>query len=163
MITEVSVFPPEEIREEVEELMGRYPPEHREAALIPLLHKVQRVRRCISDETAEEVAEYLGVTAQRVLGVVTFYSMFFRRPVGQRVIWHCKTLSCHLRGARDVLAAMKKHLGIEVGETTPDGKFTLMVTECLGLCEVAPAILIDDERYENLTPESVVQVLKELA
>jgi NADH-quinone oxidoreductase E subunit len=161
--TEVSVFPPEEIREEVEELMGRYPPEHREAALIPLLHKVQRVRRCISDETAEEVAAFLGITAQRVLGVVTFYSMFFRRPVGAHVIWHCKTLSCHLRGAPDVLAAMKAHLGIEVGETTPDGKFTLMVTECLGLCEVAPAILVDDERYENLTPESVVRALKELA
>jgi NADH-quinone oxidoreductase E subunit len=161
--TEVSVFPPEEIRAEVEELMGRYPPEHREAALIPLLHKVQRVRRCISDETAAEVAEFLGVPEQRVLGVVTFYTMFFRRPVGKYVIWHCKTLSCHLRGAPDVLEAMKKKLGIGVGETTTDGKFTLMQTECLGLCDLAPAILINDERYEHLTPESVVKILEELS
>ncbi len=163
MSTQASVFPPEEIRDVVSELMDRYPPEHREAALIPLLHRVQKVRRCISDETAEEIAEFLGITAERVLGVVTFYSMFFRKPVGEHVVWHCKTLSCHLRGAPDVLEAMKKHLGVEVGQTTADGKFTLMVTECLGLCEVAPAILIDDERYEKLTPESVVEVLKELA
>ena len=162
MSADTKVFPPEEIREEVEELVGRYPPERRESALIPLLHLVQKARNHISDETAEDVAEYLGIPAQQVLGVVTFYSMFFRRPVGKYVIWHCKTLSCHLRGAPDVLDAMKRKLGVGVGETTPDGKFTLMVTECLGLCELAPAILVNEERYTNLTPESVVKILEEL-
>jgi NADH-quinone oxidoreductase E subunit len=160
--TEVSTFPPEEIRADVEKLMKRYPEDHREAALIPMLHLVQKARNHISDETAAEIAEYLGVPAQHVLGVVTFYTMFFRRPVGKYVIWHCKTLSCHLRGAPDVLDAMKRKLGIEVGETTPDGKFTLMCTECLGLCELAPAILINEERYEHLTPEKVERILEEL-
>jgi NADH-quinone oxidoreductase E subunit len=160
--TEVSTFPPEEIRAEVDALLGRYPPERRESALIPLLHLVQKARNHISDETAAEVAEFLGVPAQKVVGVATFYTMFFRKPVGKYVIWHCKTLSCHLRGAPDVLAAMKRKLGIEVGETTPDGKFTLMCTECLGLCELAPAILVNEERYVELTPEKVVRILEEL-
>ena len=162
MSVETSTFPPEEIKAEVDALMGRYPPDKRAAALIPLLHLVQKARNHIGDETAHEVADFLGIPAQQVLGVVTFYSMFFRNPVGRHVIWHCKTLSCHLRGAPDVLEAMKRKLGIGVGETTADGKYTLMVTECLGLCELAPAILIDDDRYENLTPEMVERILEEL-
>ena len=161
MTTDTATFPPESVRAEIEELLTHYPPERKDAALIPLLLIVQRVRNHISDETAVEVARYLDIPEQRVLGVVTFYTMLFRKPVGENVIWHCKTLSCHLRGARACLDAMRAKLGIEPGETTPDGKFTLLVTECLGLCELAPAALVNDDRYVNLTPARVEQMLDE--
>ncbi len=159
--SQATTFPPESIRAEVEELLTHYPPERKEASLIPLLLIAQKVYNHISDETAAQVARYLDIPEQRVLGVVTFYTMLFRKPVGENVIWHCKTLSCHLRGARECLDAMREKLGVEPGETTPDGKFTLMVTECLGLCELAPVVLINDDRYVNLTPARVTQALDE--
>jgi len=105
------------------------------------------------------VADYLGLPLSAVHDTVTFYTMFSLRPRGKHIIRLCDSPPCHLAGSWSLLSALKRELGIEVGETTPDGLFTLELTSCLGVCGVAPAMMVDDEVYGNLTEERLRKIL----
>lgn len=136
--------------------------ETKQSSLIPLLIEIQNEFGHLSNESMEEAAKMLEISPSSVQNVATFYTMFFTEPVGKHVVWVCRTLSCALRGAEHVEHYMCDKLGIKTGETTPDGKITLMEAECLASCGTAPVMLVDDTLEENLTKESVDKVIEEL-
>jgi NADH-quinone oxidoreductase E subunit len=145
------------VRGEVEEILGRYPT--KEAAILPVLHLAQREFGHISPEVAEYVAELLGFSPARIYGIATFYTMYNREPVGKYHIQVCKNISCSLLGAKMIIEHISGKLGIEKGETTSDGKFTLSLVECLGSCGTAPVMQVNDDYYENLTKDRVDGIL----
>ena len=136
--------------------------ETKQSSLIPLLIDIQNEFGHLSNESMEEAAKMLEISPSSVQNVATFYTMFFTEPVGKHVVWVCRTLSCALRGAEHVEHYVCDKLGIKTGETTPDGKITLMEAECLASCGTAPVMLVDDTLEENLTKESVDKVIEEL-
>ena len=147
-----------ELHATIEDLMTRYP--QKKAALIPAMHLIQKEREgWFSRETIRDTAELFAVSDAHVQGIVGFYDMFHADPVGRHVVRLCKTLSCMLRGAD----ALKDHIcetyDVEPGGTTDDGTFTFKRFECLGHCTTAPMMLVDDERYEELTPSKIDEVL----
>ncbi len=143
---------------EVRRLQGLYPDPR--GALLPVLQMAQETFGHISLEVEEYVAALFGLSPAHVHEVVTFYTLFFREPVGRHVISVCHNLSCHLAGAPRILEHLKQRLGIEVGQTTEDGRVTLLSVECLCACEHAPMMQVDD-RYEfDLTPEKVNRILE---
>jgi NADH-quinone oxidoreductase subunit E len=145
---------------EVRRLQALYP--DRRGALLPVLHMAQETFGWISLEAEEYVAGLFELSPAHVHEVVTFYTLFFQQPKGRHIVAVCHNLSCHLAGARDLIAHAKRRLGIEVGETTADGRVTLQSVECLCACEAAPMAQIDD-RYElNLTPAKLDQILERL-
>jgi NADH-quinone oxidoreductase subunit E len=145
---------------EVRRLQSLYPDTR--GALLPVLHMAQDTFGYISLEAEEYVAGLFGLSPAHVHEVVTFYTLYFREPKGRHVVAVCHNLSCHLAGAPDILAHVKRRLGIEVGETTEDGRVTLQAVECLCACEAAPMMQVDD-RYElNLTPARVDAILEGL-
>ncbi len=153
-------FPPP-LAEELDRIVARYP--RREAAMLPVLTRLQVDRGWISDATAAEVADYLEVAPARVHGVVSFYSMYDRRPVGRHKVYVCKTLSCRLRGADAVIRALRGRFDPKDGEDPAVAKVTVVPFECLGLCDMAPCMLVGDRRHGNLDPVSALRVLEELA
>jgi NADH-quinone oxidoreductase subunit E len=155
-------FPPEALKAACEDLFTRYP--RREAALLPILHLAQRhFGGWISPEVEAGVARYLGVSDQHVRGVLTFYTMFNTRPVGRHHVQVCRTLSCWLRGAGDLTRRMKERTGLAPGETGTDRRFTVSEVECLGLCEVAPALFVNETEHVNVTVERLDALLDGLA
>ncbi len=150
-------------RERLERIATHYPPEYRRSAVIPALYLVQEQQRYITASSIRHVAEVLGCTPAEVDDVVTYYAMFFRKPVGKYVIQVCRTLSCALRGAERVTAAIQEHLGIATGETDASGTFTLVEMECLGACDRAPVIMVNNGLWhERQSPEEVVGLLERL-
>jgi len=145
---------------EMEDIFSRYP--NKQAACIPLLHLCQEQHGWVNDEVIAFVAEKCELSTAHVQGVVTFYSLFNQEPVGEHEIWICRTLSCALRGADDVLHRCEKRLGIHEGETTKDGNVTLRTAECLAACGQAPMMMVDKTYHENLTLEQVDAILDEL-
>lgn len=137
--------------------------ETKRSALIPVLREIQNEYSYLSTESMEEAANMLEITPSSVQNVATFYTMFFTEPAGKHVVWVCRTLSCALRGAEHVEHYMCDKLGIKTGETTPDGKITLMEAECLASCGTAPVMLVDNTLEENLTKARVDQVIQELS
>ncbi|MBI4529912.1 MAG: NADH-quinone oxidoreductase subunit NuoE [Candidatus Latescibacteria bacterium] len=150
----------QEVKQEADAIIARYP--LNEGAMLPILHLVQRECGYISTEAMRYVAQLLEVSPAKVMGVVSFYPMFHTEPVGRHLIYVCSTLSCALVGAERVVDHLKERLGIGVGETTKDGKFTLLKAECLASCGTSPVMIMDDELYENLTPEKIDRILKNL-
>lgn len=145
---------------EVRRLQGVYPDAR--GALLPVLHMAQETFGYVSLEVEEYVAGLFGLSPAHVHEVVTFYTLLFRQPRGRHVIAVCHNLSCHLAGAPRILAHVKRRLGIDVGETSDDGRVTLLSVECLCACEHAPMMQVDD-RYEfDLTPERVDRILTRL-
>ncbi|MBC7221547.1 NAD(P)H-dependent oxidoreductase subunit E [Candidatus Bipolaricaulota bacterium] len=130
--------------------------------LLSLLHALQRTnpQNYLTQEDLKLAAEYLGLPLSRVRDAVSFYTMFSLKPRGRHIIRVCESPNCHLAGAWSVVEELKKTLGIEVGQTTPDGLFTLELTSCLGACGVAPVMMVDDEVFGNLTPERVREILR---
>jgi len=151
------------LRERLDDIVARYP--ERAGALLPVLWVVQRARGWLTPQSIREVAEYLGLPRAHVEGVISFYTMFHDRPVGRAVVMVCKTLSCRLRGAQEVMDALEDRFGVEMGGTTPDGRFTIEPAECLGLCDMAPALLVlegdDFARHGPVTPEEAVRALED--
>jgi NADH-quinone oxidoreductase subunit E len=147
---------------EYQEVLGRYPT--RQAALLPTLWMAQREFGWISDEVEEYVARLMELPPAHVRAVVSFYTMYYRKPMGR---WHldvCTTLPCRLRGAEQIVDCLSRKLGIGPGETTADGRFSLSQVECLASCGSAPMLQLNQGRYyENLTPESITQLVDELA
>ncbi len=140
-----------ETKKACEEVIGRYPEDWKEAAILPVLHLVQREWGYVSLEGLKVVADMLEMPAARAAGVMSFYPMFHKAPVGRYLIQVCSTLSCALCGAEEMVDYLKEKLKVEVGETTGDGKFTLEKAECIAACEGGPAIRINDtlHRYAN--------------
>ncbi len=136
--------------------------ENKQSCLIAVLREVQNEYGWLSNESMEEVSDMLGIPASGVQNVATFYTMFFTEPVGKHIIWLCRTLSCSLKGAEEVEHYLCDKLGIKTGETTEDGKITLLEAECLASCGTAPVMLVDDTLYENLTKEKIDQIIGEL-
>jgi NADH-quinone oxidoreductase subunit E len=145
---------------EVRRLQRLYPDQR--GALLPVLHMAQETFGWISLEAEEYVAGLFEMSPAHVHEVVTFYTLYFQQPKGRHVVAVCHNLSCYLAGSRDILAHVKQRLGIDVGETTDDGRVTLQSVECLCACEAAPMMQVDD-RYElSLTPEKVDRILEGL-
>jgi NADH-quinone oxidoreductase E subunit len=142
-----------------EEIIARYPEGWKEAAILPVLHLVQKEWGYVSLEGLKYVSQLLGMPAARAAGVMSFYPMFHKAPVGRHVIQVCSTLSCALCGAEEVVDYLKEKLKIEVGETTGDGRFTLEKAECIAACEGGPAIRINDELHRYLTKEKLDKML----
>jgi NADH-quinone oxidoreductase subunit E len=142
------------------ELIGRYPTKM--ALTLPLLHLCQEQEGFVSEEAMLFVSQKLDVPLSHVQGVVTFYTLYNQKPVGEHQVWVCRTLPCALRGAYDVIAHCEKRLGIHCGETTPDGKVTLRTAECLASCGTAPMMQVDREYHENLTRDRVDAILSRL-
>lgn len=151
----------EEILTEVDAIVALYPDP--QSALLPLLHLVQREQGWVSPEARAWVAERLELTPAMVHGVTTFYTMYNLEPKGRHLIQLCRTLSCELRGSLDIRAHLSERLGIAPGQTTADGRFSLVEVECLGACGTAPAMMVGEEYHENLTAERVDEILHALS
>jgi len=145
---------------EIDRTIARYP--EKQAAMLPVLWTVQREQGWISPDAMAWVADRLGCSAAAVQSVVTFYTMFDDGPVGKWKLQVCRTLSCELMGARAVIDRIRERLGIEAGETSEDGVFTLQEVECLASCGTGPMMQCNFKFYENLTPERIDALLDEL-
>src|ERR1043166_6746743 len=144
--------------DELQTVLKRYPT--KQAALLPALWIAQREQGWISDRVMAEVAEVLGITPAYVKGVVTFYTMYHQHPVGTNFVQVCTTSPCNICGAEDVVDSLLRHTGcLELGQTSPDGKYTVIEVECLGACGFATPIMINDDFIESVTPENVPQIL----
>ncbi len=150
----------EAAKQEFQEILKHYPT--KEAAMLPTLHLAKREFDHISPEVMTYISQLLDLHVTRVANVVSFYTLFPREPEGKYVIQVCSTLSCQLMGAETVVDHIKEKLNIDVGETTPDGKFTLKKVECLGSCGTAPVMQINDDYYEKLTVEKIDKILDSL-
>ena len=148
------VYTPEN-RARFDEIVQRYPAENRRSAVLPALYLAQYQQGYITANAIRHVAELLGITRADVEDVVSYYTMFYTRPVGKYVVNVCRTLSCAINGAERVTEALTAKLGIKPGETDASGTFTLMEVECLGACDRAPAVMVNDSWHECLKPEDV--------
>ena len=144
-------------RKEFEELLARYP--YKEPALLPALHLAQREFGYLSLDVIRYVAELLELPPARVAGVATFYPMYHFKPVGKYLIHVCATLSCALLGAERMVDYLQNRLGVGVGETTPDGRFTILKVECLASCGTAPVLMLNDILVHRVTREKLEDLL----
>ncbi|MBF0139060.1 MAG: NADH-quinone oxidoreductase subunit NuoE [Magnetococcales bacterium] len=146
-----------------EEIFNRYPPEHREAALMPILHLAQReFGGWLAPETIDYVADFMNLAPIRVYEVASFYTMYNLKRVGTYHIQVCTNISCWLCNSDAIVKTLERKLGIGLGQTTADQRFTLVAVECLGACVNAPMLQINDDYHENLTPEKVVGIIDQL-
>jgi NADH-quinone oxidoreductase subunit E len=148
-------------RDEIDRWIAKFPPDRKRSAVISGLRIVQHQNNgYLTTELMDALAHYLGVPPIQVYEVASFYSMFETRPVGRVHVSVCTNISCMLRGSDRIVEAVEKHLGVKVGESTPDGKFFLKrEEECLAACNNAPMMMVDHVYHENLTPETVAQIL----
>lgn len=152
----------EVLRRRILAYLPRYP--SKQAVTLPALHLVQDELRCVPSEAIREIADLLDLAPAEVYDTMTFYG-FFRepdRPLGRTRLWVCRSLACGLRGGDALLAGLCQKLGVRPGDTTADGKITVEFAECLGACEGAPAVLVNDEHRLNVTPEKVEGLVAEL-
>ena len=146
-----------EERQEIEAELAHYP--YKRAACIEALKILQRHRRWISDESLRDLAPLLEMSVHELDNVATFYNLIFRQPVGEHVILLCDSVSCWIMGYERIQQRLRDELGIEMGQTTADGRFTLLPMVCLGDCDHAPALMVDEDLHHDLDAEKVSQVL----
>jgi len=151
----------DEHKAEIDKLISRYP--NSRGACLPLMWMAQNKYGYLSDEVLDEIAEILDLTLNDLEGVASFYTMYFRKPVGKYQIWVCRTLSCSMMGSGKILDHLKEKLGIEVGETTPDGRITLLCQECLAACGEGPVVQVNDKYHTFMTIEKVDKLLEDLS
>ncbi len=147
----------EKEREEIERELGKC--ERKRGACVEALKIVQSYRGWISDESLRDIAGVLEMTPDELDSVATFYNLIFRRQVGRHVILICTTISCWVMGYEEIVNHLQERLGIQPGETTADGRFTLLPIPCLGACDGAPAIMIDDTLYTNVSLAHIDSIL----
>ena len=152
------VYTPEN-RARFDEVVTRYPPDRRRSAVLPALYLAQYQQGYITANAIRYVAGLLEMTPAEVEDVVSFYTMFYTQPVGTFVLQVCRTLSCALNGAERVTEALQEKLGLRPGETDATKTFTLIEVECLGACDRAPAMLVDDELYGPVTAEMLDKIM----
>ena len=140
----------------------RYPADQRKSAILYALYLAQGQQGYITGNATAFVAGQIGCSRADVEDVVSYYTMFYTKPVGKRVLNVCRTLSCALLGAERVTEELSKKLGIKPGQTTPDGEFTLIEVECLGACDRAPVVMVNDDWHERLAPEQVTAFLEQI-
>jgi NADH-quinone oxidoreductase E subunit len=150
----------EQTKQRMRDLAARYPAAR--SAVMPALHIAQQEEGYITAEGLQAIAEVLNMTTDDVESVATFYTMYYQQPQGKKVIKVCSSISCYLRNCDALIAHLQQRLGIKPGETTPDGKYTLMTVECIASCSTAPALQVNDEFYENVTLASADALLTEL-
>jgi NADH-quinone oxidoreductase E subunit len=155
------VYTPEN-RARFDQIVQRYPPDRRRSAVLPALYLAQQQQGYITANAIRHVAEMLGITRADVEDVVSFYTMFYRKPVGKYLVQVCRTLSCALNGAERVTAALTEKLGIGPGQTDADGTFTVIEVECLGACDRAPVVMVNDAWHECLKPEDAAALMDAL-
>ncbi len=149
-----------ESRAEIDSWIAKYPPERKQSAVMAALRIAQDQNGgWLTNELMDEIADYLEMPPIHVYEVATFYSMYEREPVGRHKICICTNISCMLRGSDEVVEHLQNRLGIKLGETTDDGKFTLKEVECLGACVNAPVAQIARDYHEHLTPETIDSIL----
>lgn len=151
----------DEERREIEAELPRYA--DKRAVSIDAMKIVQRHRGWVSDEALDDIAELLEMTSDELEGVATFYPMIYREPVGRHVVLYCDSVSCWVMGCERVRDQLRSLLGIDPGETTGDGRFTLLPIVCLGTCDHAPAMMIDDDLHRDLEPERIDAILDRYA
>ena len=152
----------ERLRERFDALRREYPPEMKTSLVLPLLHCVQEENGYVTEDDAAAIAEYVGMPAIRVVEALTWYSMFERAPQGRYVIKVCRNIACSLRGSEALIEHLQRRLGIQVGETTADRRYTLRTVECLASCGTAPAMQINRTYHERLTAAALDRILEEL-
>jgi NADH-quinone oxidoreductase subunit E len=152
-------FPPEAL-ERIDKILARYPT--KQAALLPVLWVAQETWGWISKEAAEEVARILELPPAHVAGVLTFYTMYNLEPVGRHLLQFCTSISCHLAGAGQLVDQCRKRLGIDLGGTTPDGKFTMVEVECIAGCDRAPSMMVNDAYHEPMDAATLDSLLGSL-
>lgn len=147
-----------DIREQIESHFVRYPT--KQAVVLPALHLVQQKLGHVPLEAVAEIAELLELSPAEVQDTLTFYGFFKQdKPVGRHRVWVCRSISCDARGSEELLQRLRERLGIEPGETTADGRVTLETAECLGACDFAPSILVNDVLHANMTPEKLDELI----
>jgi NADH-quinone oxidoreductase E subunit len=151
-----------ENRARFDEIVQRYPPDRRRSAVLPALYLAQYQQGYITANVIRHVAGLLGISRADVEDVVSYYTMFYTRPVGKYVINVCRTLSCAINGAERVTEELRAKLGIAPGETDPTRTFTLMEVECLGACDRAPVVMVNDAWHECLQPEAAAKLVDDL-
>ena len=145
-------------RRELEDAVNHYP--DKRGATIDALLIVQRRRGWISDDSLLDIAQVLEVTVEDVDSVATFYNLIFRKPVGRHVAFMCDSISCWIKGCEQVQEQIKKLYDVDLGQTTSDGRLTVLPIACLGQCERAPAVMIDQDVYGDVTPEQIEQIME---
>jgi [NiFe] hydrogenase diaphorase moiety large subunit len=148
----------ESLRHEIAALAEKY--EHKRDGMMPMLEAIQEKYRHVSDFAMQEVARQLGVFPSEVYGVVSFYSFLSTEPKGRFVVRLCRTLSCEFAGKREVARQLQNELGIRFGDTTTDRLFTLEYTNCLGMCDHGPALLVNNDVYTKVHPEMVSEIVE---
>ena len=128
--------------------------------LLVLLQEAQSKYGYLSEELVTELAESLNLPVNDIYGVASFYFFLSTRPLGRNVIRICKSLPCYLKSCQTIIEAVAKEIGIKPGETTPDGRFSFQLTNCVGLCDKAPAMMVNDDAHVDLTPSKISQILK---
>ena len=149
---------PEE-KHEIDEELKHLPA--KENAAIDALKTIQNHRGWVTDEGLHDVAEYLGMSTDALDSIATFYNQLFRKPVGEHVIRICDSVSCYITGYNSIRKNINNILGIDLGETTEDNKFTFLPIQCLGTCDHAPALMIDDTLYRDVTPDQIEEILEQ--
>jgi NADH-quinone oxidoreductase subunit E len=147
----------EKEKEEIGHEMKSYP--YAPAVCIDALRIVQHHRGWISDESVADVASHLGMSTDEVDGIATFYTRLYRRPVGRNVILICDSISCMILGYESLYEYLSQRLGVKFGETTPDNRFTLLPVSCLGDCDNAPVMMVNDDHFNKLTPAMIDEIL----
>ena len=157
----VFVYTPEN-RAKLDAICTRYPGDQRKSAILAALYLAQHQQGYLTRNAMRHVAGAIGCTPAEVEDVVSFYTMFYTRPVGRHVLQVCRTLSCALMGAERVTEALSEALGIKPGETDPAGLFTLLEVECLGACDRAPVVMVNDAWHECQKPEDAAKLIDDL-
>lgn len=147
----------DEEKQEIEAEIPNYA--EKRSVTIDALKIVQRHRGWVSDEAIQDLAQYLGMSPSELDGVATFYNLIFRKPVGRHVIMVCNSISCWVMGYEYLHDALKRRLEVDLGGTTQDGRFTLLPTVCIGICDHAPALMIDEDTYTDLDETKLESIL----
>jgi NADH-quinone oxidoreductase subunit E len=149
-----------ENEQRIDEYITHYPVKR--SAILPALHIAQEEHGYVTDDDVKYLAKRLDMRVNEVEEVVTFYSMYSRKPVGQYKLQVCRTISCHIAGCEKISEHISEKLGVKVNQTTPDGKFTLQEVECLGFCDLAPVLQVNFDYYEKITTEKTDEIIEKL-
>ena len=153
----------EQLIPQFEKLKKRLPPKFESTMVMPCLHAVQAQRGYVADEDIVALVEYLGVPRIQIEQVLSYYTMFRRKPIGRWHLQACRNVTCSMRGSERLVDALSRKLGIKPGETTADGRFTLSEVECLGSCGTAPVVMVNEAYHENLSTEKLDELLGRLS